>query len=309
MQEFVDRICLDLTYYGGTDLYSDGVIEDELLDIVKNTAEEELNSVIAERQSWPILYHLSAQRQNIMENVEISKEQTVLEIGSGCGAITGKLAQKAKSVTCIELSKKRSLINAYRNRSYDNIEIKVGNFEEIHRHLNGKYDVITLIGVFEYAQSYISSGHPFEDFLDMVKEHLAEDGRIVIAIENKYGLKYWAGCREDHINTFFGGLEGYVDTNRARTFGRDTLKGMLEQAGLGDLFFYYPYPDYKFPRCIYSDDFLPSQGDLIANICNYDNDRMFLFHEERVFDSLIEDGLFPQFSNSFLIVCSRKEIR
>lgn len=29
----------------------------------------------------------------------------VLEIGSGCGAITGSLAQKAGSVTCVDLSK------------------------------------------------------------------------------------------------------------------------------------------------------------------------------------------------------------
>lgn len=309
MQEFVEGICLDLTYYGGTDLYSDGEIEDELLDIVRNTAEEDLNRVIDEKESWPILYHLSSQRHNIMESIEIGREQTVLEIGSGCGAITGKLAQMAGKVTCIELSKKRSLINAYRNRAYDNIEIKVGNFEEIHRHLPEKYDVITLIGVFEYAQSYISSEHPFEDFLGMVKEHLAENGRIVIAIENRYGLKYWAGCREDHINTFFGGLEGYVGTDRARTFGRDTIRRMIEQAGLGEVTFYYPYPDYKFPRCVYSDDFLPARGDLTANMCNYDNDRMFLFHEEQVYDSLIADGLFPQFSNSFLIVCSRKEMR
>ena len=307
MQEFVGQICLDLTYYSGTDMYSDGPIEDELLDIVQNTVEEELNTVIEERESWPVLYHLSSQRHNIMENIMISKDQTVLEIGAGCGAITGKLAQKAKSVTCIELSKKRSLINAYRNRMYDNIEIKVGNFEDIHRHLTDKYDVITLIGVLEYAQSYIDSPTPFEDFIDMIKQHLTERGRIVIAIENKYGLKYWAGCREDHINTFFPGVEGYVNTNRARTFARNTLEGMLKQAGLEEITFYYPYPDYKFPRRIYSDDYLPARGELVENMCNYDNDRMFLFHEEQVYDNLLADGLFPQFSNSFLIVCSRKE--
>ena len=229
MQEFVEKICLDLTYYSGTDMYSDGPIEDELLDIVQHNGEEALNRVIEERESWPVLYHLSTQRHNIIESIMIGKDQTVLEIGAGCGAITGKLAQKAKSVTCIELSKKRSLINAYRNRMYDNIEIKVGNFEEIHRHLTDKYDVITLIGVLEYAQSYINSPNPFEDFLGMVKQHLTGKGRIVIAIENKYGLKYWAGCREDHINTFFPGVEGYVNTDRARTFARDTLEKMLRQ--------------------------------------------------------------------------------
>ena len=55
----------------------------------------------------------------------------VLEVGSGCGAITGALARKAGSVTCVDLSKKRSMINAYRHSDYDNITIHVGNFPDI----------------------------------------------------------------------------------------------------------------------------------------------------------------------------------
>lgn len=50
----------------------------------------------------------------------------------------------------------------------------------------------------------------------MIKKHLAPGGRIVIAIENKYGLKYFAGCKEDHLGTYFPELRitkraaGYV---------------------------------------------------------------------------------------------------
>ena len=46
----------------------------------------------------------------------ITKEDRVLEIGAGCGAITGTLAAKAGSVDCIELSRSRSLVNATRQR-------------------------------------------------------------------------------------------------------------------------------------------------------------------------------------------------
>ena len=58
------------------------------------------------------MYHLSDIRQNIVEWLQIENTAEILEIGSGCGAITGTLARKAKSVTCIELSEKRSMINA-----------------------------------------------------------------------------------------------------------------------------------------------------------------------------------------------------
>ncbi|MFQ9152801.1 MAG: hypothetical protein ACLR6B_16255 [Blautia sp.] len=30
--------------------------------------------------------------------------------------------------------------------------------------------------------------------LQLVERHLAPGGKIVIAIENRLGLKYWAGC-------------------------------------------------------------------------------------------------------------------
>ena len=302
MKEYVGNVCLDLAHYAGSDQYSDGPIEDELLDIVKSVQASDYNKVIKEKKSWPILYHLSDLRTNIISSVEISKKDKVLEIGAGCGALTGALAEKAEKVTCIELSKKRSLINAYRNKEKNNIEIKVGNFEVINGNLDEKYDVITLIGVFEYAQSYINSPEPFKDFLKMIKSNLALNGRIVIAIENKYGLKYWAGCREDHINTFFGGIEGYQDTNRARTFSLEFLKEMIKEVGFDDVKFYYPYPDYKFATTIYSDDYLPQKGELVNNLRNYDNDRMYLFNEAQVFDNLIEDNLFPVFSNSYLVI-------
>mgnify|MGYP006938600231 CR=1 FL=1 len=40
----------------------------------------------------------------------------------------------------------------------------------------------------------------------------------MIAIENRLGLKYWAGCTEDHVGKYFEGLENYPDTRSVRTF-------------------------------------------------------------------------------------------
>ena len=102
-----------------------------------------------------------------------------------------EVAQKAKNVTCIELSKKRSTINAVRNQECDNVEIMLGNFEEVEKHLTQKYDYITLIGVLEYAESYISEDNPYVTFITKIARHLKENGKIIIAIENKLGMKYF----------------------------------------------------------------------------------------------------------------------
>lgn len=301
MTEQIGNVTVNYEYYEGQDFYSDGDVEDEILDIVKTYPANEFNRIIADRKSWPVLYHLSDIRGNILQSMPIDKDDEVLEIGAGCGAITGTLARKAKNVTCIDLSKRRSLINAYRNRQYNNIEIMVGNFQVIEPNLPQKYDCITLIGVLEYGALYIKSNEPYLEFLSIIKRHLKPNGRVYIAIENKFGMKYWAGCQEDHIGGIFKGIEGYNDVEGVYTFGRKELEKLIKKAGYIEQKFYYPYPDYKFPMVIYSDDFLPEKGTLNKNNLNFDRQKIYMFDESKVFDQVIDEGMFPFFSNSFLV--------
>ncbi len=304
MLEQIGKIILDKKYYPGVDLYCDGIIEDEILDIVQNNESGEYRKIIEERASWPIFYHLSSLRENIVEWLPIDKNAKVLEVGSGCGAITGALARKAGSVTCIDLSRKRSLINAYRHQDMDNIYIHVGNFKDVEKDLPCDYDYVMLIGVFEYGQGYMDSDTPYEDFMNILKKHLKPgSGRMVIAIENKLGLKYFAGCKEDHSGRYFDGIEDYSSNKGiARTFSKKGLEKILEQCGIGEYSFYYPYPDYKFPNVLFSDRKLPKVGELYQNIRNFDRERVLLFDEQKAFDMIIREDMFPQYSNSYMIV-------
>ena len=302
LPEKIGQVSLIYEHYSGKDLYSDGEIEDTLLQIVRNTPPAAFQSVIEEKKSWPVLYHLSDIRGNIVDSLPITKTDRVLEIGSGCGAITSKLADKAKSVTCVDLSAKRSQVNAYRNQDKDNISIHVGNFADIEPNLDMDYDYVCLIGVFEYASSYIESDEPYVDFLRKICKHAKNNGRVVIAIENKFGLKYWAGCKEDHVGEYFASLEGYPKGGSARTFTRNGLEKIFAKCDIDKYSFYYPYPDYKLPWAIYSDRHLPGKGELTDNIRNLDRDRLYLFDESRVYDSIVEDDEYPLFANSYLVV-------
>lgn len=302
MIEQIGKIKLDLTHYPGEDLYCDGQVEDELLEIAMNYSRKEYQKIIEERANWPILYHLSPLRENIVEWIPMKPDAKVLEVGSGCGAITGALSRKAGEVVCVDLSKKRSLINAYRHVDCENVTIHVGNFRDIEPDLSNDFDYIFLVGVFEYGQSYMDSEKPFEEFLSIIMKHLAEGGRVVIAIENKYGLKYFAGCREDHLGSFFSGIENYADGGGVRTFSRRGLEKIFASCGVKKYSFYYPYPDYKFMTTLYSDAYLPGKGELANNLRNFDRDRMLLFDEKHAFDGIVEDNLFSVFANSFEVI-------
>ena len=217
------------------------------------------------------------------------------------GVITEKLCELAKNVTCVELSKKRSEINACRNQRFDNLKIFVGNFQTVEAHLEKKFDVVTLIGVYEYGSSYINSEEPYKDFLKIAMSHLKSSGRLYLAIENRLGLKYFAGCREDHVGRNFEGVEGYTNTKRAVTFSREEFENLFADCGIVNYRFMYPYPDYKFPMQIFTDDWLPRPGDLTMNLVNLDQSRYMLFNEGKVYDSFNGTDYFKTFSNSFLI--------
>lgn len=289
---------LNLTYYGGQDLYSDGDVEEELLAAVKDM--DTVEQGLIEGNSWPHLYHLSNIRENILEWYDFDPKGSLLEIGSGCGALSGLFCEKVDHVVAIELSKRRSMINATRNEKHNNLTIMLGNFEDIQ--IEEKFDYVTLIGVFEYSICYINSDDPFMDMLKRAKGFLKPGGKLIIAIENKYGLKYFAGASEDHTGRTFDGLENYVNVDRVRTFSRKTLNKMLVEAGFDKNDFYYPMPDYKLPNEIYSEQHMPSFGS-IRNACvSYDRDRYELIDERLAYDSICEDGMFGDFANSFLVI-------
>ena len=298
----IGKVNIDLSFYPGEDFYSEGAIEDKLLEISENTNRSEFRKVTENHDSWAYLYHFSPNRENIISWLPIGEKDKVLEIGAGMGAVTNALCQKAGSVDSVDLSLKRSKVNANRNKDMDNLKITVGNFTDIEPNLPDDYDWIMLIGVFEYAVSYIHTDNPFSDFLRIVSRHLSSKGRIVIAIENRLGLKYFAGCREDHTTGFFDGIVNYSNGGQVRTFSKKGLEKIFNEVDITNYHFYYPYPDYKLPNVIFSDKRLPSNGELKDNLRNFDQDRLLLFDESKAFDALAESGDFPEFSNSFLVI-------
>ncbi|MBQ6095348.1 MAG: hypothetical protein IJL09_08080, partial [Lachnospiraceae bacterium] len=85
--ETIGKVTLDLRKYPGEDLYSDGAVEEELLRIARDLSPIEYGRVIDDSASWPILYHFSSQRENIVEWIPLKSTDKVLDIGSGCGAV------------------------------------------------------------------------------------------------------------------------------------------------------------------------------------------------------------------------------
>ena len=276
--------------------YSDGYIENELLIMAREY--DSYDEIISKDSRWPIVYHLSHLRHNILNWYPFEKNGTLLEVGSGCGALTGLFCEKVDKVISVELTRRRALINYERNKKYNNLEIMVGNLNNMV--FADRFDYIILNGVFEYAINFTKTENPYLDFLNTLKGLLKPNGIILIAIENRLGLKYFAGAKEDHTGKFFSGLNEYEGIDYVRTFSKIELEELAKKAGFIEVDFYYPHPDYKFPITIHTDKSL----DLIEygdNYATYDAERFVFFDEHLINKTLIKEGIASHFANSFLV--------
>ncbi len=287
--------------------YSDGSIEDKILKHFKD--EKSPESFLAKDNSWPAIYHLSRERENLLNWLDVDPDSSVLEVGAGCGAITKLLAEKAKKVRAVELSKRRATINAHRNQSNNNLEVVIGNLEDLGAYSTEKYDYVVCVGVLEYAGRFISGDRPFESFLKFLRKFTKDNGTLVLAIENKLGLKYWSGAKEDHTQRYLEGIEDYPHYDGIKTFGKKELSDLLGQSGYSDHKFYYPFPDYKLPHTIFSDDYLP--GVHTQNIPSSlypspspDQTRQQIFREQLAVRTLAKNNMFDEFANSFLVLAT-----
>jgi GT2 family glycosyltransferase/SAM-dependent methyltransferase len=306
-----DQFHLYRTKNPGEFSYSDGVeVEERLLSTVANakdrsTFSQELAESICD---WPGEYHFSRFRHCLVRPLELHAGDRVLELGCGCGAITRFLGEIGAKVVAVEGSLPRARVAAERCRELSNVRVVVDDI--LRFETDERFDCILLIGVLEYAALYSGREKPFEHYLQAVTRFLAPGGRVVIAIENKVGLKYFNGCGEDHVGIPFFGVQDLYGTRTARTFGRRELIALLSATGLSQVRFYYPFPDYKLPSVVLSENALTDPGfdaiDLLArcHARDYTGSPYRGFDEALAFSVLHANGLLADLSNSFLIVAT-----
>lgn len=262
-------------------------------------------------KDWPTEYHLSIARTNLLRGFDLTRFSSVLEIGCGCGAITRQLGEQGLSVTALDGSLARATATRARCRDLANVEVVCDNFQSFED--DRRYDLVTLIGVLEYAPMFIDGDDPFERMLLRAKSFLKPGGVLVIAIENLLGLKYFAGHEEDHIGKPYWGIQGLYQPGAARTLGRVEMDALLVRAGFRSNRYFYPFPDYKLPNAVLSEEGVRHPGfkpvDIIAahDARSYNSAVNLTFDEALVWNSLAANQLLPHMANSFIIWCASGE--
>ncbi|MXW43024.1 MAG: methyltransferase domain-containing protein [Acidimicrobiia bacterium] len=293
-------------------LYADGV-EPELLAVISGAADRRVGSdeLAKAIRDWPTAYHLSPERAVLLAPLRIAPQDRVLDVGAGSGVNTRLCADWGAVVTALEGSVARAELIAHRCAGLDRVEVLCGPLDGLDLERHGAYDVVLVVGVLEYASTYVGGGDGPKALLNHVAAATAPDGVVVLAIENRLGLKYLLGFPEDHLGLPWVGLEGYR-TGEPTTWSRRELAQMLAGAGLCVQKWMYPFPDYKLPSAVLAEEVYERLDgvDLVDQIVGHPTSSEFtqsvlLADDRDAHRTLVKAGLGPDVANSFLIVAGR----
>ena len=144
-----------------------------------------------------------------------------------------------------------------------------------------------------------------------LSRYLTPQGHLLLAMNNRMGLRYFCGDKEPYTGQVFDGLEGYrmaygqkADIFQGRMYGGGEVRQWLQAAGFAGIRFFSVLSDLLHPAFLFREDFLPNE-DLTGRVFPFYNqpDSVFL-EEENLYPSLIANGLFHPLANAYLVECS-----
>lgn len=155
----------------------------------RSTFSRELVQAITD---WPSEHLLSRRRHCLVRPFPILAGDKVLELGCEGGAITRYLGEIGALVTAVESSLQRASIASERCRDLQNVRVVLDNSRDFCS--REQFDWVFLLGMLEHLPAVTDLTDPIRYCLATAMQFLSPKGKLVVAIENKLGLKYFNGA-------------------------------------------------------------------------------------------------------------------
>lgn len=291
---------------------------------------EDWRSVVCEfteHNHWLRKVVLSSVRPLLLDVLNLNDVDYALDLGAGWGQLTRPLADRVKQVVSVETTKKRmDVIHAIcEQERRDNVHCLLADALDLPLR-NEVFDLVLLCGVFEWL-GHSSLDQPVETLqrgaLKTLARALKPGGGLAMAIENRTGLKYLFGERDDHSQLRAVSSLPYEEANarhrdlrnndlRARTYSFDEYRQLFCESGFEEPRFFLAFPDYKLPQVLIPADqpelvahavergILPPEHDGVDGTRSLFNDLI-----QRAYRALAPQGCLHLLAPSFFIYAKR----
>ena len=122
-----------------------------------------------------------------------------------------------------------------------------------------KYDYVIAIEVLEYS-------HSPEKTIQFMRASLCEKGKLILGMDNRLGIRYFCGDRDQFTERSFDSIEGYVRADSlysgslaGRSYAKAEIEQMLAHGGFTDYRFYSVYPVLERPQIVFAQDYIPNE--------------------------------------------------
>lgn len=166
-----------------------------------------------------------------------------------------------------------------------------------------RYDYIVAAGILEKAANPVK-------LLVRLRMLLKTSGRLLLGTENRLGIRYFCGDKDVFSRHVLDGIDDYarIDWERekqieGRAYAKSELDRMLRDAGFAGFKFYSVLPGLTRPQLILSETYLPKEPIEIRVFPQYNSPETVFLGEERLYRALMDNNMFHQMANAFLIEC------
>jgi len=259
---------------------------------------------------------LDERRAKFKELLHLSGDEVILDVGCGYGAISMQLSRHARHVVSIDsgLDRLRLFSVIKRQENIDNITI-IHNANILHLPVkSGFFDVIVIVGVFEYLPTGLMDLSITEAQHRILKELLRvlkPEGKLYMATKNRFGLSYLTGAA-DHNGLRFGpilprpaaNLLTRILYNKPYRIVVDSLpayKRLFSEAGFINTAFYWAFPGYQQADIFVPLDNRADSAGANAWLTQYSGVR------RAIMGFLNKTGLLPYLVQNFSIIAEKGE--
>ncbi len=212
---------------------------------------------------------------------------------------------------------KRALIIDDKDNAYTEYLCHKG-LEVVTLDMHGSIDSVFLssnVGMFDYiiaigcVEKFASPGEVIEVWKGLLKD---DKSKLLIGANNRFGIKYFCGDRDPYTKYPFDGIEDYqrfwvderVSLNNGRCYSQAELKKFISATNL-NMKFYSVMPSLESAQLIYDEDSLPEEDLAMRYIPMYNYPDTVFLNEGKLYDGIIENGMFHKMANAYFIECTK----